>query len=57
MVFVDKSRLRPYIADDAADGPQTVLVIKGFSGPDEIQAFMDALLESGAVVPNKTIQQ
>lgn len=56
MPFLDKSRLRPFIADSEEDGPGTVLVIKGFAGPDEIQQFMDALMESGAVVPPKAQQ-
>lgn len=51
MTFMDKSRLRPFIADDKQDGPDTVLVIKGFSGRDEINSFLDALLSSGAVIP------
>lgn len=51
MAFLDKSQLRPFIADDKEGGPDTVLVIKGFLGREEIDAFLEALMESGAVIP------
>ena len=49
----EQSKLRPHIADDKDDGPETALVLKGFSGREEIEAFMDALLESGVVRPKE----
>lgn len=44
--MMDLSKLRPFIAD-SEDGPDTALVIKGFSSREEIEAFMNVLLESG----------
>lgn len=51
------AKLRPHFGDDKDDGPKTVLVLKGFSGPAEIQAFMDAILEAGIVRPSEKVSQ
>lgn len=45
------SRLRPLIGDHKVDGPNTVLVIEGFSGSEEIEEFMTRLEEAGMFNP------
>ena len=55
--MIDKSRLRPFIADSEEDGPDTVLVIKGFSGRAEIEHFIEALEMSGVFRAPKDLQQ
>lgn len=39
----DFSKLQPFIADSDA-GPDSALQLKGFSGREEIELFMDALI-------------
>lgn len=48
---MELSRLRTYIGDDPDDGPETVLVIKGFSGREEVQLFCDQLIKMGQFIP------
>lgn len=50
--MTDFSKLQPFIAD-SENGKDDVLYLKGFSGRDEIQEFMTALVESGVVTPKE----
>ena len=55
--MADLSKLRPFIGDDNEDGPDTVLVIKGFSGRAEIEHFMDGLMQLGLTKPREDLKQ
>lgn len=43
-------KLRLWV-EDSDEGQNTVLYIKGFSGPLEIQHFIDSLYEKGILTP------
>lgn len=51
------SRLRPFIADSEEDGKDTVLIIKGFSGADEIQKFTELLMTLEVLRPSDSLKQ
>jgi hypothetical protein len=50
----EKSRLsylKITMCDSKEDGPETVVMIKGFSGPAESRYFVDAMFAHGILKP------